>query len=664
MLLGLLSMLCLGSVPACGDGQGRAANPGPAEPDADPPTARHDILDNLRKGRDLSTGPADGGGRAWVESFGALDDQGVLQPGTAPQAGTPGRWVFVYEAGPLGVAAGGFVLLQISPFWNWSQPWVADGGAVSPGWLAVDPGYSTVEGPADTRVEVAEAEMGVLARLVGQPLAPGAQLRFVYGAGGAGARADRFAERSTPFWFSVDGDGDDTSRLLDEPVRLDVLAGPPERLMATLSSCVRPGEVGRLTLAVLDVFGNAGTSFEGSLQLGLVPAGLGLPTEVVLQAADRGCRTLEFRPAEPGVFRLQVTGPGGLLAWTNPLVVAERVEAIRWGDLHGHSHVSDGTGLPEDYFRYARDVAGLDVISLTDHDHWGFRKLDADPQTWAAIRDQVRAFHEPGRFVTLLGYEWTNWIHGHRHVLDFGADEALEVLSAVDERFETPRQLWDALAGRPVLTVAHHSAGEPIPVNWSYVPDPLQEPVTEIISVHGSSEAADCPLIVRGARSGNFVRDVLDRGVRFGFIGSGDSHDGHPGMPHLMNPTGGLAALLTDDLSREGVLAALRARRVYATSGARIVLRCSLDGARLGSSLPADGAAGRLLLVVQGTAPLASIDLVRSGAVVERLDLGGEPVFDLLHEWQLEQLEPGEYVYVRVIQADGHMAWTSPFFLD
>ncbi|HVH16662.1 MAG TPA: DUF3604 domain-containing protein, partial [Myxococcota bacterium] len=35
-------------------------------------------------------------------------------------------------------------------------------------------------------------------------------------------------------------------------------------------------------------------------------------------------------------------------------------------------------------------------------------------------------------------------------------------------------------------------------------------------------------------------------------------------------PMGGLAAILADDLTREGVLAALRARRVYATNGPRM----------------------------------------------------------------------------------------------
>ena len=102
---------------------------------------------------------------------------------------------------------------------------------------------------------------------------------------------------------------------------------------------------------------------------------------------------------------------------------------------------------------------------------------------WAEIKAQVEAFHEPGRFVTLLGFEWTSWIHGHRHVVYF-EDEG-EVISSVDPETETPRQLWDRLRGRKALTYAHHSAGDPVPTNWSFRPDPELEPVTEIMSVHG-----------------------------------------------------------------------------------------------------------------------------------------------------------------------------------
>ena len=79
------------------------------------------------------------------------------------------------------------------------------------------------------------------------------------------------------------------------------------------------------------------------------------------------------------MVRLRATGPNGLSAESNPMLVTREGPRILWGDLHGHSNFSDGTGLPEDYYRYARDVAALDVAALTDHDHWGIPFLDAAP---------------------------------------------------------------------------------------------------------------------------------------------------------------------------------------------------------------------------------------------------------------------------------------------
>ena len=63
----------------------------------------------------------------------------------------------------------------------------------------------------------------------------------------------------------------------------------------------------------------------------------------------------------------------------------------------------------------------------------------------------------------------------------------------------------------------------PIATNWNYPPDPELEPVTEIVSVHGSSEAADSPGLIYKPVFGNFVRETLaDRGYVLGFVGSGD----------------------------------------------------------------------------------------------------------------------------------------------
>jgi hypothetical protein len=417
-----------------------------------------------------------------------------------------------------------------------------------------------------------------------------------------------------------------------------------------------------LTIAVLDANGSAGVEIEGTLTLSTTSEGVDLPRETALASSDRGVTRVEVRLGGTDIVRVHVEGPHGLAANTNPLVVSPEPQRILWADLHGHTNFSDGTGLPEDYFRYARDVAALDVCALTDHDHWGMVPLSKSPRMWDEIRAQVARFDEPGTFVALLGFEWTNWVSGHRHVVYFGDDPATgSILSSIDREYETPALLWAALDQSAALTIAHHPAGGPVPIDWTIAPDPDREPVVEVASVHGSSEAPDAPIPIYAPVDGRFARDALDAGYRLGFVGSGDSHDGHPGLAHLASPSGGVAAILADSATRAAVYHALRARRVYATNGPRIVLRTVLDGARMGSTLPA-AKEHRLQVVVAATAPLERIDVIQSGGRIDSQRAAGRMFWTL--ERKLAPTRTGEYAYVRVVQEDGGAAWSSPFFFE
>ncbi|MEO1084595.1 MAG: DUF3604 domain-containing protein, partial [Acidobacteriota bacterium] len=576
--------------PVIGDPPDKATGQGVDGPPREP---RHDVLDALRAERDVVHHPADGGGRAWLVD--AADRV----------AGDRDRFELIYEAGPHGVADGGVVFLQVSPFWGWSTPQVDDVNA--PGYTDVSFLGAEEDAPRDEdrpRLTARTADRQLLAVTVdGRRLRPGERLRFLFGAGPAAAAVDRYAESAEHFFFAVDGDGDGVRKLIDAPPAVDLLAGEPAQVVALLPSTARPNRKVRLHLSVLDRHGNAGVDFEGTLTLAVHnPADeetsdppvddLGVElSDVRFGAEDRGNRILELRPQRAGVLRVEVRGPGELATLSNPLQVAERGRAVYWGDLQNHSNFSDGTALPEELYTYARDIAALDVVSVTDHDHWGLRFLDRHPELWRHIQEVTERFHDPGRFVTVRGFEWTHWVHGHRHVLVFD-DAPLSILSSIDEAFDHPDELWAALAGRRALTVAHHSAGGPIATDWSIAPPPELEPVTEVVSVHGSSEAADSPKLIYRPVDGNFVRGAaLGRGYRLGFIGSSDGHDGHPGLGHLASGTGGLAAILADDLSRDGVYAALRARRSYATSGVRLLLRTVYGGYQMGSDVPVRGGA-------------------------------------------------------------------------
>ena len=617
---------------------------------------RHEMVESLRADLAAERHPSDGGGRAWIEADGDA-------PPTATVS-SPGRWVIHYEAGPEGIAEGGMIFLQVSPFWGWSTP-QTDYPAES-GYTEVT---TTAEGVALEAATLDRQLLGIT--LGGRALAAGERVRMVYGAGPAGAVADRFAERDSRFWIAVDGDGDGIRQVLADSPGVAVLPGPPARLLLILPSTARPGESVRLTIAVVDGLGNAGIPIAGEVRLHGEAAGAVLPELIRLEPADRGHKTIELMPTETGTVRLEATGPEGLEAESNPLQVTTGGSRILWGDLQNHSNFSDGTGTPEDLFLYARDVAGLDVVAITDHDHWGMLPLAQHPEMWAEFCELNDRFHEPGRFVTILGWEWTNWIYGHRHVLHF--DDDAEVLDSIDPRYEHPNQLWEALRGKKVFTIAHHSAGGPIGTDWSIPPDPELEPVTEIVSVHGSSEAMDSPSLIYSPVPGNFVRDALDRGYRLGFLGSSDGHDGHPGLGQLASPSGGLAAILSEELTREGIYEALRARHVYATNGPRILLRTCFGGYRLGAEIPvgADGTtAGNggvpgippNTLVVQAIAPgvLSHVDVIRSGEVVQTVLCNDER--DCSFALELAEIRAGEYLYVRVAQRDGGLAWTSPFF--
>jgi hypothetical protein len=615
------------------------------------PRPRPELVEALREDLETPRHASDGGGRAWLD----------LEASTPPpiRAGETARLEVVYEAGPLGVDEDGVVFLQSSPFWGWSPPQDLDEDL---------PGYTVATSEAGgLYLETETFADGLLAiHIRGRRLESGERLRIAYGAGPLGTRVDRYAESGSRVWIAVDGDGDGVRSLVPDPPEIDIEAGEPVGLIATLPSIAHPGDTVRLTLALVDGVGNAGAPVAATLRLTSSPEGLELPSEVRFEPADAGASSLDVVAPESGIFEVVVESDAGLGGRSNPLFVTAKLPRLLWADLHGHSKLSDGTQTPEGYFRDARDVAGLDVVALTDHDHWGMQPLALHPERWAWIREATARFHQPGRFVTVLGYEWTNWMQGHRHVLYFG-DEG-EILDSLDPAYDHPSELWAALRGRPALTFAHHSAGEPVPTNWEVPPDPELEPVTEIVSVHGSSEAMDSPGLLRGPVPGNTVRDALDRGYVLGFIGSGDSHDGHPGLAGLASPSAGLAALLTDDLSREGVREALRARRVYATNGPRILLHVTLDGLPMGSLVEPGAATDppgpdehRLIVLALGPRPIVAADLVRSGEIVESIEIAGvERLFRV--ETTLPRLAPGEYFYVRVFQDDGGAAWSSPFF--
>lgn len=585
----------------------------------------------------------------------------------AVQVSRPWTLTFVYTAGEKGIQPGGGVLCYVTRFWYWTPP-----QDITP----ERPGFSTVtctNPDVSLAVKVDPHNQTILAQIEGQPLRAGDQLTFTYGDTSDGqfpqARgiADRFAERDESFYFKVDGDGDGWFAPIAKQPRFDVLAGEAVRLVVFGPSRVAAGSPFELRLSALDAANNLAESFAGEVLLSFDENVVEAPEKAVFTPADRGSVGVRVVPKRVGLTQLAAHVPESRLprAVSNVIVIHEpnrQKYQLYWADLQIHGNLSDGTGTPADIYRYARDVARLDAAALTEHDHWGYLPLDANPAAWRRILRAAADFNEAERFVTFPAYEWTNWTFGHQHVLFLREEDAV-VHAWCDPRSDHPQELWKALGGAECVTIPHHTGGAPIPTCWKYH-DPVFQPVVEIVSVHGVSERMGQPGCIRGAEESGMVQSALARGYRLGFVGGGDTHDGHPGIGSPGMPPPGLAGIWARDLTRKSIFEAIRARRVYATTGCRAILRFHSGAVPMGGVIKlADAKAPRTLKVaVVGDAPTAAITIVKNNRDVARFEAND---FIATRTWKdTAPAVAGDYYYVRIVQTDGGWIWSSPIWVE
>jgi hypothetical protein len=120
-----------------------------------------------------------------------------------------------------------------------------------------------------------------------------------------------------------------------------------------------------------------------------------------------------------------------------------------------------------------------------------------------------------------------------------------------------------------------------------------------------------------------FYEDALRRGAVFGFSAGSDDHTARPGMSFASRghfaTGGGLTAVLALERTREAIWDAIRARRTYATTGARLLLDVVANGRHpMGAAFDAGAGSVEIAARVHGTAPLWRVELLRWPDVVYR----------------------------------------------
>jgi hypothetical protein len=546
----------------------------------------------------------------------------TIEPPDAVVAGSYGTWRLTYATGPAGLAPGSRVRISTDSDTDCGTPQLHD---------RAGPDYLTVDAPREAGIAVVVPNNKELTLAVlGRGLLPGERIVVTYGdrsGGGPGMRAQTFAEAKRYFWVAVDA-GDGRYVTLPDSPHVTIAGGDAVRLAAVIPSTLVAGEPFRLLVRAEDAWGNPAHGYRGTVTLDVAGVDLGAAAHA-FTAEDGGVWWLEGCVAHTtGIVEVTAADErAGLRATSNPARCAERIDGTQprsaqplaarmgavhryrlyWGDPHGGQIVL-AAKIP-DFFRYARDVAGIDFAGYQRNDH---AHSNADYATQQAAEQAADA---PGRFVPLPGFEWSGEPdHGGHHNVYFrrhGQPMRRNSHAALADKGDAGQDLPHVLdlhrhyRGADVAITPHVGGGH---ADLQYH-EPALEPALEITSNHGTFEW--------------FFFDALERRYQLGVVGGSDSHNGRPGAEtpghqERRFAKGGLTGLYAEDVTLESIHQALKARRCYATTGARILIDVGVDGHVMGEAYTT-GQPPRIDVSVTGTAGVESVELFRGTRCIHRV---------------------------------------------
>jgi hypothetical protein len=352
----------------------------------------------------------------------------------------------------------------------------------------------------------------------------------------------------------------------------------------------------------------------------------------------------------PGSYYVTVRAPKAGLETVSSYTSTELAKPIYFGDLHGHTELSDGLGEGQAYFDHGREVSFCDFVSLTDHNRFD-----------EVIIELTKKNNEPGRFVTLFGRE-RDTKHEHRNVYSMRP----EVVAACGDN-----DLWATgdEFGDDMMFGGHHTNAA-TKHHWFAADfdeyDARHERFIEVVQNRGSFEREEIGGPVFDGGYGASVQSALAQGCKFGFVGGSDTHRGHPGGPsHPLGPYfyrwrrfNGITGAQMSELTREELWSAVWNKHTYCTTGTRILVDFWVNDMPMGSEL---GQVDKVTVRgwAAGTAELAKVEIIRDGKVCYCQEGNGER----LARVEFEDEAVGKYYYLRVTQVDEHEAYSSPIWV-
>ncbi len=503
-----------------------------------------------------------------------------------------------------------------------------------------------------------------------------------------GNRAQTSIQRRRPFYLYIDPKGKGDYRD-PEIFTLDVRGNVLKNIRIIAPSLVAKNKRFDVIIRFEDIFGNlTNNAPEGTL------------VEVSYEHLRENLNWKLFVPEtgfinvpnlyfnEPGIYKLQLRNlKTNDLFYSAPIkCFAESDKSIYWGVLHGESEKVDSSENIEACLRHFRDEKNMQFYAISS-----FESIEeTSNENWKSASTQVAEFNEDYRFTTFLGFQWFNEgpDEGLRQII-YSKDNK-PILRKKDMKTNTLKKIYKSHTTKDLIAIPSFTMAKGFETTFSDF-DPDYERVVEIYNAWGSSECTakegnPRPIATTGkkgiseAEKGS-IRKALNSNLRFGFVAGGLDDRGifsELFESDQVQYSPGMTAIIAIEQTREALYQALINRSCYATTGERIVLGFSIANASMGSELNTKLKPGlnfnrHITGFVAGTAPIKEITFIRNGKPFHTI----HPKQDH-HEFAFDDMEPlskillpgnGEkpafvYYYLRVIQENGHMAWSSPIWID
>lgn len=383
---------------------------------------------------------------------------------------------------------------------------------------------------------------------------------------------------------------------------------------------------------------------------------------------------------EAGIYRIQLRNLKTKEIFTSAPIKCfqENDRNLFWGLFHGESDRVDSTENIETCLRHFRDEKALNFFATSYFD----AAEETPNEIWKLSSQNIADFNEEDRFATFLGFQYQGEAgkEGIRQII-FTKDNK-PLLRQKDTKSSSLAKLYKTSSPKEMLAIPSFTMGKGAHFDFKEF-NPDFERVVEIYNAWGSSEQMGAKRPITGGveqiAEGSIV-DALKRNCRFGFVAGGlddrgiysDFYDSDQ-----VQYSPGLTGIICEKYTRESMLEGLFRRSCYATTGARIIVGFYIAGQRMGSELLTTTKPGlhvnrHISGYVAGTAKIKEVEIIRNGEVIHTLHPDGY-YFDYYYDDQenLEKVsldgqgkEPFAFYYLRVTQEDGHIAWSSPIWID